>query len=202
MKKISVFLVAVLSLLIVNTVIAAQITTSFSSNNAARGSMFNLTTYDNAIEINRFDINLGSGVIVPVSVYYKLGTFAGYQGDANAWTLLGTETVTSAGADTPTPLAIGGLPIPANTLMGLFVTTDGSITGAMQYYDGDTPVLNSDLTLNFGYGTYVPFDGRFASPRTWSGTIYYDVTSSVPEPSTFLLVGVGLASLGLLKRRK
>lgn len=201
MKIHTLILSASLGLAVFGSAQAATLTTSYASNNARRGVMFDISTV-NPITIDSFDVNLLSGVSsMPMFVYYKTGTYVGFGGDSAAWTLLGSETVTSAGSNLPTPLAIGGLSLAAGTLTGLFITTDGSVNGSLLYYDGSTPVGNSDLTLSFGYGTAVPFDGSVFADRTWSGTIHYTV-DSVPEPGQWaMMVVTGLGIAGYATRR-
>jgi len=181
---------------------ADMLTTSYTTDNSRRGNMFDLTAI-HPITITSFDVNLASGVTVPMSVYYKSGTYVGNAGNAAAWTLLGTRSVTSLGSDLPTPFPIIGLSLAAGTLTGLFITTDGSVNSAMRYSNGNNPVGNADLALAFGYGTAVPFDGAFNAPRTWSGTIHYTV-NPVPEPQTWAMCGVvlmGVAGYGIRRRR-
>src|SRR5690606_31956208 len=90
-----------------------NITTIFTGGNQFAGNMFDITASGGEdIQIESFDINMdpGSGLI---SVYYKSGSYIGFESDASAWTLLGAETVTSMGTNNPTPLNVGGLTIPA-----------------------------------------------------------------------------------------
>jgi hypothetical protein len=97
----------------------------------------------------------------------------------------------------------------ANTLYGLSLVmpltvrhdyTNGS--GCVAYGSGgNCEFSNADLTLNLGAATNAPFGTSVFNPRTWNGSITYDLKASVPEPGTVLLMSLGLAGLGFAKRR-
>ena len=182
---------------------ADVLTTSYSSNNTRRGFMFDIVT-TNALTITSFDINVASGVSTAFSVYYKSGSWSGWQFDPSAWTLLGTQTITSAGTDHATTLDVADLSLAAGVTEGLFITTDGSVASSMRYITGGTTYTNDDLSILPGAGTLQPFAGSLATPRTFSGAIHYTLDAlpaQVPEPSSGLLVTLALGGLAGLRRR-
>jgi hypothetical protein len=161
-----------------------SITTFFTGGNSFAGNMFDITNISaNPITINSFDINLGAGTNVLVSVYSYPGTYVGHESDPTGWTLMGSATVNSAGPNVPTPLSVGGLTIPAGQSFGLYVTVSNYPAASMQYTNGTNVIANTDVSLSLGIGKGNPdFTGSTFASRSWNGTIYYDIASG-PTPT-------------------
>ncbi|GAB4580006.1 MAG: hypothetical protein Fur0022_27450 [Anaerolineales bacterium] len=153
----------------------ASQTTTFAGGNGLAGNMFDVTAGDREILITGFDIHVDDTNSRTVEVYYKAGSYVGFQQTPGAWTLLGTEVVTGQGLGNPTPVSIGGLTIPAGETYGLYVTLT---TSDMDYTNGANTYSNGDLTITTGTGNGYPF-GVVNTPRTWNGTIYYEVSAGV-----------------------
>ncbi len=106
-------------------------------------------------------------------------------------------------------------------MVGYMSTNATNVTrGFVQYVNGDTWIFPD--TLTDVAGTTYTVDNSFVEMINASGVIlgYFDITlpggavsqisflgdpnggQPVPEPSTFLLFGAGIAGLGFLKRRK
>ena len=149
-----------------------SITTMLAANNSFSGNMFDVTAIQ-PITIQGFDFNIEGGVSTTAFVYYRVGTYVGHDSDPTGWVLLGTASVTGQGFDTPTPVPIGGLTIPAGQTYGLYVGVDA--WGALDYTDGNNVYSNGDLTLTLGIGKGVGITSETFSPRTWNGTIYYTI---------------------------
>src|SRR5690606_29176089 len=153
-----------------------DITTFFGGGNQFAGNMFDVTASGgDDVLIEGFDINMdpGSGLI---SVYYKSGSYVGFESNAGAWTLLGSETVNSAGTNNPTPLNVGGLVIPAGETYGIYVTSTDYTSNnfAMNYTNGDNVFSDAYVTIQTGVGKGNPdFTGTTFQSRSWNGTIYY-----------------------------
>ncbi|MCF8373216.1 MAG: T9SS type A sorting domain-containing protein [Bacteroidales bacterium] len=152
-----------------------DLTTLFAYNNGSNGNMFDVTAYTD-ITINSFDINNGYGSTGTVEVWYRPGSYVGFQSSSAGWTLLGSQSVTPLGANIPTPIAVGGLQIPAGQTYGLYVTfVSGTIgytngTGSNEVYE------NNDMKIQCGVGG--SYWAVTISPRVWNGTIHY--TAGVP----------------------
>src|SRR5690606_3829556 len=153
-----------------------DITTFFSGGNSFAGNMFNVTASGgDDVLVEGFDINMASGSGL-ISVYYKSGTYVGFESNAGAWTLLGSETVNSAGANNPTPLNVGGLVIPAGETYGIYVTSTDYTSNnfTMNYTNGDNVFSDAYVTIQTGVGKGNPdFTGTTFQSRSWNGTIYY-----------------------------
>ncbi|AFY74035.1 hypothetical protein Syn7502_02009 [Synechococcus sp. PCC 7502] len=76
----------------------------------------------------------------------------------------------------------------ANSVTGIYVTF--SQGNRLAYTNGTNTYSNADLQLDLGVGKAYPFSDTF-TPRTWNGTIIYDVATAVPfEFSPALGLGV------------
>lgn len=178
---------------------AASLTTTFASNNGARGNMFDVTV-TNPLTVTSVEVNLLSGLTKEIFVYYRSGSWVGFQGSSAGWTLAGSQTVTSSGSNVPTPVDVPDFSLPAG-VTGFFVTTDGTTASAILYTNGTTTFSNADLSIAAGAGTFVPFDGAIVSDRIWNGTIFYELGTAVPEPASLALMAAGLLGLGVARRR-
>ena len=183
---------------------AAMLTTTFASDNSFTGNMFDVTTAGNALNITGFDVNLEPGVS-PISVYYRTGTYVGNETSSAGWTLAGTVSVTSLLANTATFVNTPDFVIPSSAVTGFYVTINTNVNASpyMRYTNGSNTYSNADLTITTGIGE----GGLFGSlgvfnPRTWNGTIHYDVAPAnpVPAPAGLLLGLTGLPIFGLVAR--
>ena len=178
--------------LLVCPVSAQSLTTTFVSNNGQSGNMFDIVALSD-VSIENFDCNLDTGPwTVEVYVVSAGGTFAGNEGNAAAWTLIGTATVSGAGLGLSTGLGLSlGHSISAGQTQGFYVTcTNGT---GMNYTNGTSQgaVFASDSNIQFleGVGKAYPFSSTF-TPRVWNGIIHY-TTGPAVEPLVAATTGVG-----------
>ena len=160
--------------------------TTFAGGNGLDGAMFDIVAI-NDVTINSFDVNLDTGITDDVEVYYKSGTWVGFEEDAASWTLLGTANVTSAGDGLPTPLNLSlGQAIAAGDTGAFYVTTT---SGGMNYTDGTATgaVFASDDNIEFleGAGKSYPFGASTFDPRVFNGNIIYDVGPQIDSDVSF-----------------
>lgn len=149
-------------------VAAGSLMTTFANNNSCGGgNMFDVTAY-NEITIDSFDLNLNAGT-VNVDVYYKTGSYAGFETTSGAWTLLGSGSATSTGPGVPTRLAVGGLTIPAGQTYSIYLYTTSMVYTTLTV---TTNYTNSDLNIAAGVGLCSLFGGT-NNPRGWNGRLYY-----------------------------
>ena len=149
-----------------------SITTKYDGTPGQKGNMFDVTASGPAdITITSFDIHVSNVGPVAIDVFYKSGTYSGFEEDPGFWTPLGSATVTGAGLGKPTAVNIGGLTIPSGETYGIYVTrTD---VGWLNYTIGANTYSNSAITIDTGTGNSFPFSTVY-TPRTWNGTIYYE----------------------------
>lgn len=148
----------------------AYLTTQFASNNGFSGNSFDVYAIT-PLTIVGFDCNLAVGP-TDVYVYYKLGTADGFEQNAGAWTLMGTESVVGAGVDLPTHVDVGGLYVDAGDTYGIIITETAS---HMEYTnDGPYYYSNADMRIETfrGLSTGWPPPTVFTF-RAWNGTVHY-----------------------------
>ena len=188
---------------------AATISTPFNSNNGFAGNMFDVTNLTGStIDIlGTFRVNLATGgTNANVSVYYRSGSYVGFEGSPVGWTSLGTATgVDSNGNNIPTPIDVGNtFAIGPFQTYGLYVTVSNYPAAEMRYTNGSDIINDGVLSLTLGIGKGDPdFLGSTFTPRIWNGEIDYQLNqvSAIPEPSTWLLLATGLAAIILTRRR-
>ncbi|MER0439957.1 choice-of-anchor D domain-containing protein, partial [Emticicia sp. W12TSBA100-4] len=170
------------------------LSTTFSANNGARGIMFNLSTSNNAINLNRFDLNIFPGGNREFEIYYKVGSYVGSEENAGDWTLIGAATVTSLGSNVPTPFPLVlNLNIPANTTYGFYITNSTYDSG-VNYVSGSTPPTFTDgiVSISGGVGKDYPFATTF-TPRTPSVIAHYILGNS-PAPTAVSVSNTNVCS--------
>lgn len=151
-----------------------QILTTFASGNGQTGNMFNLTPLK--------DIILDSLTFSPqgtatgswmVDVYYKTGTYVGFNTNQGAWTLHGTFTATgTANVANGITFDIADLSLTKNQLYGIYVRVASGPSAGVNYTNGANTYNNGEVLVETGIGVPGLFGGQF-SPRTWNGRIHY-----------------------------
>ena len=157
------------------------LTTTFAGGNGNFGNMFDINALTD-VTLLSFDVNAQNGVTIDVEVYAKSGTWVGFEGNAAAWTLIGTATsVVSNGEGIATPLnlTLGYAMLTGETHAFYVTPTDPGGAGGFQYTNGTTTgaVFASDTNIEFleGSGVGYPFDGGTVfQPRVFNGNIIYD----------------------------
>jgi hypothetical protein len=168
---------------------SGSLTTIFAHNNAFAGNTFDLTPTSN-MTIDGFDVNVGSfgttgggaGETATIAIYWRNGTSDGFQSSNVGWTLLGTASVTSQGANNATHVPIGGLSLTAGQTYGIYVDLqnyNGSTLSMLYTNGGPTAYSNADLGLTTFYGKGNPaFSASTFTYRQWNGTVHYTKTQT------------------------
>jgi hypothetical protein len=188
---------------------AQSITTTFAGGNQQVGAMFDLTTFGSSLFITALDINVRAWSGANLLVYTRDGGYGGKENDPAAWTLRSTSSLASVNPlGTATHVVLSPFALDANSVFGFYVTFDrpcfaGACEDRQEYSNGAGIFANADLRLDLGVGKDYPFAATF-SPRTWNGTVYYELRnpSVVPEPISIILLGTGLAAVMVARRRR
>ena len=195
-------MVAIVALTVTSIAHAGLITTTFAGGNNYAGNMFDVTTFDNSLTITSADLHLqDSGTSALVSIYTRVGGYAGFEADSSAWTLQDQASVISAGDGNATLFDFADFNLNSNTTYGFYFTvTDYAVR--MNYTNGNNVYSNADLQITTGIGRGEnDFAGNVFNPRTWNGTLHYN-TTSIPEPASYGIFALGLIGLVLRKRNK
>ena len=210
LKRINIIIISTLFVLLgFSTAYADSLTTTYAGGNGHNGNMFEITAI-NTVTITSFDGNQDAGTDNWL-IYYKTGTYTGFEHDESAWTLVGTATnVTSNGENIPTPIPIPvNIVIPASETYSFYVTTEGTTGEGVGYTDGTTEhavyIADANIEIKEGTGNAYPFVSTFA-PRVWNGTVNYDIEGTIPTLNEwgmiiFVLILTGIAAF-FLRREK
>ncbi len=152
----------------------ATLATTFAGGNGFAGNMFDIMAI-NDLTVDSFDINLGTGVTDNIEVWYRMGSFVGFEGSNAGWTLLDTAAgITSNGNGVATPLNLNlGQVVTAGSTVAFYVTT--TLGGQINYTNGGTlgDLFASDANLEFYEGNGGGYFAVNFSPRVFNGNILY-----------------------------
>ncbi|WP_180907487.1 choice-of-anchor D domain-containing protein, partial [Flavobacterium salmonis] len=176
MKKLYIFLLLLLS----SFQIQAQclsLATPYNSDNSNKGVMFNITTGATPITISSFDMNMIGYSTGLFEIYYKSGTYVGYESNSGAWTLAGSATVTALGTNNQTPIPIVlDIAIPANSTFAFYITNnDPGIPAGVRYTNGTPTTIATDSYISIvgGVGKAYPFGTDYPNRRVNCTPHYY-----------------------------
>ena len=153
--------------------------------------MFDITA-TNDIQIASFDGHI-SNTQTTYQIYYKVGTWVGFENNPGAWTELGTATFTPNGLG-----QYSAIPIPVNLTIHAGQTYAFYLmnNGAVNYYHNGSSVgavstTDANLTVFQGAGLNSLFGlgGNVFTTRVWEGRVNYLASPlpsySIPPGATF-----------------
>jgi hypothetical protein len=170
-----------------NSTIPGSLFTTLAGGNSSSGNMFDVTAV-NTITLNGLQMHFNGLSTSTVEVWYRTGTFVGFENSNAGWTQAFSGTVNPLGTGSLT--AVPGnftIAIPSGQTYGIYVTTNGG--SGVNYTNGSVLgnlfCSNTDLQLFEGKG-----GGYFSvtsSPRVFNGCVLYakDGCSSPRVPVTF-----------------
>jgi PKD repeat protein len=164
-----------------------DLTTNFNGNfQLARfkgitdgGMMFTINPTSN-LEIDSFGIHMPNTNYTDVTVYYKTGSYDGFETDPSAWTMLGKVNVQGKGGGNETYINVDDMLVPAGQQYSFFIYSEDDMLST----SGTTPYYNEDMSIDGGTVIFNNF-GASQNDFTWNGTVYYrNYTESNMVPVT------------------
>ncbi|MGD9493781.1 MAG: T9SS type A sorting domain-containing protein [Bacteroidales bacterium] len=142
------------------------------------GNMFDVVAAKDIV-IDGFDLNLGTTTAASAKVYYRSGSYVGFESSNVGWILLDSVNLIQNGVDYHARLDLTkSLTIAEGQTMGLYICTSVGIYYTTGNGTNET-IVNDDMTCHFGNGG--AFFSVIYSPRVWNGRIYYKVAEEHKE---------------------
>lgn len=137
------------------------------------GSYFNVTA-SNEILIDSFWQHFAYAGNYRVSVYYKSGSYSGFEANQTAWTLHETKTVTTSGYGHMVGINLTKpLNVPVGSTYGFYILVDGLTTQkCITFKIGQLTFNNADVSVYAGTVSSAQFNGVSAG-YCWDGRIFY-----------------------------
>ncbi|MBS1771609.1 MAG: T9SS type A sorting domain-containing protein [Bacteroidetes bacterium] len=154
--------------------IGSLTTLNAPNNGCSAGAMFDIIPNRN-MSLDSLAARFASSGSQTVKLYYKLGSYSGFENNASAWTLWESITVNPA---TTTNLELikpsSPLVLTVGNTYGIYVSYNA------QYTNGTGTFANADITLNAGAGFCTAFTSAIAG-RQFNGTLFYSSGASLCE---------------------
>ncbi|MCP5548057.1 MAG: hypothetical protein H7A50_11865 [Akkermansiaceae bacterium] len=180
------------ALLTIGIARADSLTTTFEGGNGNNGVMFDVTAVKK-LTVDSIQFSFSTPGTSIVEIYTKTGTHVGFEGDAGAWTLVSSGSVTATEAKTPlTPLLLA-LPteIEAGNKQAFYIrrTAGGNVAYTNGTGTGNLVASDPNLLIYEGQGVSGSFGGTNAN-RIPNVTIQYtpEVATDTEKP-TFKIFG-------------
>lgn len=139
--------------------------------NLTNGCMFDISAISTDISIDSFDIHTQYKKQYLVWVYYKKGSYSGYQNDSSSWTLIDTISVKALGYEKPSRVPLGGFTIPRGEIYSVYISTIP--VSYMNFSSGTTIYLDDHVAIYPGIALDYLFDATFSVGSVFNGQVYY-----------------------------
>ena len=149
-----------------------------NGGNTGGAVYFDITVGPSDITITDMETNTAEAGAFTMDIYAEPGTYVGNQDNPGFWGAPdATASGTGMGANVPSPCTLDvPLVLSANTTYAIALVLDAS--HGHDYTNGDgmnQSYSNSDVTIDLGSATNVPFTAPIFDPRVWNGSITYDL---------------------------
>lgn len=138
------------------------------------GNMFCVKAIGKDIHIDSFGFipNIKQGIPIPMELYYKKGSYRGFESDSLSWTLLAIDTIPAKSKYQFTNMSFKGINIKAGDSISFYLTsTNPNIL--IYSTEGSKNISNNEMMISSGNMSYYPFDPYFSANKTINGIIYY-----------------------------
>jgi hypothetical protein len=153
------------------------------ANNGSGGVFMDLTP-TRTLRVTSFEAPFGgaAGTIAEVEVWTRPGSYVGFDGSADGWTLTQTVEAERAGTAVNAPIVLSEvITLPADQTTAVYLHVVSGTLGQGLRYTGtagsppQTTWSNDDLTLfsDVARTGTTPFAGSRFEPRTFSGVVNY-----------------------------
>jgi len=152
-----------------------SLATTNAAGNGQQGAMFDIVTNKDF----RFDsvrVSLSTTGTSTMAIYYKVGTYNGFETTPGAWTLLGTAVVNNPSNGAAIYANVGNtFQMQTGVTYGIYVQVQSGGTLNYTTLTTNATYSNADATIIAGKGVSGTFGGTF-SPRAWNGEVFYSST--------------------------
>jgi hypothetical protein len=142
-----------------------------SQSNLTNGFMFDISATQNDIHIDSFDLHTQYEKKYPVWVYYRKGSYLGYENDLSAWIFLDSVYMQGLGQAKASRLPAGGFTIPKGEVYGVYITTIP--VSYLNFSQLSNTYVDDDIAIWPGIALDYLFDARYAVTSTFNGRVYY-----------------------------
>ncbi|MCS6917309.1 MAG: GEVED domain-containing protein [Chitinophagales bacterium] len=164
------------------------IATSLDGGVSDHGTMLQVYAHEHLM-ITGLDLHLAAIADLKLKIYYRKGSYEGYENQEDKWICAGSVTVTGKGLGQLTPLPLPlSISVSKGQTLALYVTaTTPHLLNSL--FSGGSPVIASDSLISImeGIGMVYPF-GAVTGSRQFNGRIYYQVlgcsSGRTPVPAT------------------
>lgn len=167
--------------------------TYFSQQFAGLGNYFDIVAAK-ALAIDSFAVHTQRMDSLKVEIYYKEGSYAGFENNVSPWNFLGDIEVLGRGRNELTKVPLGNLGMLSGDTLGILIVLEG-MSG---YTNGNFSFDNEEMKINTGPGINTIWTGSLFPTRAWNGKVYYRsvLCESSPVPVFAYLPPSAIADLG------
>ena len=150
------------------------------------GAMFDVVARQDNVTLDHLNANIKNGTIV-YYIYYKTGSFYGFETQPLAWTLIDSVSVTSNNTlvinNEPTVIPINlNLNLNQGDTVALYLEalnlSKVYLTSTTEPW-GNAYVSDTAISISIARSIYQSFGVPFSTPQVWNGTVSYCLPGSV-----------------------